>query len=55
VIYANAMDLFSSSVNLGRVYGQLTGEGWLVDEFWGLFPLLEWVGCVGSVLFLVRV
>ena len=54
MIYVNALDLFSSSVSLGLKYQGLAGEGWLVDEFWGLYPLLEWVGCAGSVVFLVR-
>ena len=26
---------------------------WLVDQYWGLWPLLEWVGVLSSALFLV--
>lgn len=53
MIYANSLDLFSSTMNLGRQYAPLPEEGWLTTEFWGLFPLLEWVGCVASLVFLV--
>ena len=53
VIYTNSLDLFSSTMNLRRKYAPLPEEGWLTDEFWGLFPLLEWVGCVTALVFLV--
>lgn len=53
MIYANSLDLFSSTMNLGRQYAPVPEEGWLTAEFWGLFPLLEWVGCVASLVFLV--
>ena len=27
---------------------------WLVDQYWGLWPLLEWIGALASALFLVK-
>ena len=53
MIYTNSLDLFSSTLNLRRRYAPLPEEEWLTDEFWGLFPLLEWVGCVTALVFLV--
>lgn len=49
VLYRLALDLFGSN-SIGVEYG--LSDDWVTDTYWGLWPLLQWVGCLFSVFFM---
>ena len=54
VIYTWAVELFDSSA-LIAVARYCPPADWLTDANWGLWPLIEWVGALSSVVFLVSI
>lgn len=52
MIYTWAVELFDPSA-LIAVQRYCPPEGWLTDIEWGLWPLIEWVGALFTVVFLV--
>lgn len=53
VIYTWAVELFDTSA-LIAVQRYCPPDGWLINIEWGLWPIIEWVGCLASVVCLVR-
>ena len=52
VVYTWAVELFDRTA-LIAVERYCPPQGWLTDTQWGLWPLIEWVGALFSVVFLV--
>lgn len=52
VVYTWAVELFNSSA-LIAVARYCPPDGWLTNADWGLWPLIEWVGALSSIVFLV--
>lgn len=53
VVYTSAVQLFSESRSgLQYVFCLESHPGWLTDQFWGLWPLLEFVGALAAIFFL---
>ncbi len=52
VVYTWAVELFDTSA-LIAVSRYCPPSGWLTNIQWGLWPLIEWVGALLSVVFFV--
>ncbi len=52
VVYTWAVQLFDTSA-LIAVARYCPPSGWLTNIQWGLWPLIEWVGALSSLVFLV--
>ncbi len=54
VIFTNAVNLFSES-RAGYEYEFCLNNrpNWLTEEYWGLWPLLEFVGALVAIFFMV--
>ena len=53
MIYTCALDLFSDSDNALNNLVDVSHKDFLTDKDYGLYLLIEWIGSVVSVLFLV--
>ena len=54
VIYSRAVTLFSDSRSGFEYRFCLNNQpGWLTNEYWGLWPLLEFVGALAAIFFMV--
>lgn len=53
MVYTWAVELFDTTA-LIAVQGFCPPAGWYTNLEWGLWPIVEWVGCLASILFLVR-
>jgi len=54
VIFFSALNLFSDSrAGLQSRFCLDSVSGWLTNDYWGLWPLLEFVGVLAAIVFLV--